>query len=421
MTRWSPGGAALAAALCVMLGAAPAAGAQEPQLNTVLNRASKSVVKVSATFSSEGAPFPVEKEDAVCLNTGFFVGTQGEVLTSLLGLAGCGEVTVLSPDGRRVPARVAAVDQRCGVALLKTDLTGTVPLEPVERPVPGGSWVFLAVALGPVEPAMASPGSAQPTKPAGGQQGGEAGVLVAPGLVSPRRASVRLQGVEWQDLMVVSAAVRTGAAAAPLLDGEGRLAGVVLGVATARGAADYLALPADRLTPILDELKAGRSRRLGWLGVCVIQDAPDREGARVKATLEGSPAHAAGIRAGDILLQVDEQVVDSPTALAQEIAEAGPGRTVTLRLLREGQIKAVPVRVGTRPVLICGGLRRAGDRTVRLRWPKASSPFLSAGPGVPDLVTELLEENRQLRERVQRLEETGGQAEQPGPQPKTTP
>ncbi|MCK4376061.1 MAG: serine protease, partial [Candidatus Brocadiae bacterium] len=237
-----------AAFLAIAFGVAGALHAQTEggEFARALRRASESIVRVSATFPLEKAPFRLDGADATTSNTGFFVGPEGQVLTSLLGLAGCTDITVVCTDGREAPAQVAAVDQPSGLALLKADLSGTAPLEFVKEPPAVGTWILLASARR--------------------QDGGTAAVL-APGLVSSRRASVRLQGVNWQGLMVTSVNVRRGSAAAPLLDPGGRLAGVVLGVASAGGAGDCLALPSEDLAPILEQLREGRSRRLGWLGV----------------------------------------------------------------------------------------------------------------------------------------------------------
>jgi S1-C subfamily serine protease len=277
------------------------------------------------------------------------------------------------------------MDQPSGLALIKTELTGTVPFELAPEPVPAGNWVVLASIP---------------------RQDEGVAVALAPGPVLARRASIRLQGVDWPDLMVAAVSLRPGTAAAPLLDPQGRLVAVVVGGGTTRGGVDCLALPADRLVPILKQLREGRSRRLGWLGLAILQEPGGREGVRVKATLEGSPAQAAGIQADDVLLQVGESTIDSPAVLAREVAEGGPGRTVAIKLLRGNEVKTVRVAITPRPFLICGGFRRPSDDLVQVRWRKAVGPFFSAEAYARDQerISELLEQNLQLRERVLDLE-----------------
>ena len=381
--------AALGAALCFLtaagsVGAVGRADAGE-QVHAI-QRASRSLVRVEASLPVQDAPFRLEPEDAVFSNTGFFVGSDGQVLTSLLGLAGCREIVVICPDGRSSAARVAAMHQPSGLALLTTELKDTPPLELLGEAPAEGSWVLL--------------GSAFP-------RDGGAVVVFSPGLVSSRTASVRLQGVQWEGLLAASLNVRPGTAAGPLLDPNGGLAGIVLGVAQGDAerahpvlpglldTPECLALPAEQLAPILADLREGRSRRLGWLGVTLVKEPEGREGARVQATLEGSPAHAAGIRAGDILLQVNEHTIDHPSVVARHVVEAGPGRRVEIRLLRGNEIKTVQVELGARPLLICAGQRMAGDSRVHMRAPRRV-PLPSPA--------ELLEENRRLRRRIEELE-----------------
>jgi S1-C subfamily serine protease len=332
-------------------------------------------------------PFRLRPEDATFANVGFFVDSQGETLTSLLGLAGCADIAVRCADGREGPARVAAIDQPSGLALLKTDLRDTVPLQSAAQAPSVGDLVLLASA-------RAADGSIS--------------TVLAPGLVSSLQASVRLQGFDWDGLIAASVHVRPGVASAPLLDMQGRLAGVLLAVGPEgqRDGATCLAIPSDELAAIVSRLREGKSRRLGWLGVAVSRESDRQEGVRVEAALEGSPAHTAGIQAGDVLLQVNEHTIDDPAVLVRHVVQAGPGRTVEIKLLRADQVKSVAVEVGSRPLLICGGLRRPGEDHVRIRWRGRMGAFPGFGgpaspPGVPP---DVLEMNKRMRRRIQELE-----------------
>ena len=124
----------------------PAAG-QESQacgFGPAVHAAASSVVHVRSTFSMGEEPFGPDAGEVIFSNTGFFVGTGGEVLTSLVGLVGCRDIAVTASEGRTAPARLVALDQPSGLAVLKAELTGTVPLELVESPPAPGSWALLA-------------------------------------------------------------------------------------------------------------------------------------------------------------------------------------------------------------------------------------------------------------------------------------
>jgi hypothetical protein len=229
---------------------------------------------------------------------------------------------------------------------------------------------------------------------------------------------VLLHGVEWPELPVIPLCAAAGAAAAPVFDADGQLAGLILGLRASSGAAvgpggempereaESLVLPAASLEPILARLRRGESRRLGWLGIAILQEGSERQGVRVWQVLEGSPAHEADIRPGDVLLQVDDSSINRPQVFTRHVARAGAGATVDIRLLRDGRIFNVTPILGPRPFLICRGVRSPGVDT-------------PSGPLASDLrdrtLDDVLRENRLLRQRIELLEgrlrelEDGGQ------------
>ncbi len=372
--------------VCLLIPTAAAARAGTPScdLSPALEAASKSVVQVRARLNAGKLPPKLEVSDGPCLNTGFFVGTDGEVLTSLVGVAGCEHISVLHPDGSRAQAEVVAMEQAAGLALLQSDFGDTAPLEPAPAPPREEELVLLAHV--PEADALE--------------------LQLSPGLVSGRSKEFRLRGIAWEGLMSVRAAAEPGTAGAPLLDVEGRLVGVVL---AARSPGQRLpeggcvALPLDRLQGVLSRLRGGESRRLGWLGVAIVAESGGLEGARIHNVLENSPAHQAGIRPGDVLLQVADHNVTDPEALGRWVAEAGPRRGVQVKLLRGDRMRTVQVDVGARPLLICGASRSRGEDRMRLRRARPGSGTPLEMPSREQL-RRLMEENRRLRERLRSLE-----------------
>jgi S1-C subfamily serine protease len=356
-----------------------------------MRHASRAVVRVKSTVPLEGVPVRIRAEEASFTNTGFFVGTDGQVLTSLLGLAGCSQITVTGPDGRTAEAKVKAFDQPSGLALLSTGLTETVPFEPALECPPPGSPVYVA----------ACGAAAEGTEP-----------VLAPGVVAEGCRPIRIQGLEWEGLVLASCALKPGSAAAPVVDAEGRLMGVVIGAAASApgeaGPGGSYVLPAAQLEPIMERLRAGQSRRLGWLGMIV---ATNREGGRGVAVLEvmqGAPAEQAGLRRGDVVLEMDGQALGTPAALAEQLTQADPGKEVGLLVKRrEGPVQAIRATVGPRPLLICGGMGRPGGEVVRVRWRRSVGAVRvpDRTDGAEEVLFELFDENEALRNRVRELEE----------------
>jgi S1-C subfamily serine protease len=367
-------GVALAVGAAEVAGVAGAA----PDFGKARKAADGSLVRVRATLAI-GAD--LAQAPATFTNTGFLVSPDGYVLTSLLAVAGSSQVRVVLPDSSVADAHLVAVDQAAGLALLKCDLTDATPMQfAVAAPVVG-QWVAVSYAVPD-----------------------EADAPHAPALelarVAALEGAVRLNGYRWSGLICAPAHVGSGSAAAPLLDAEGRVVGVLLAARCDRPftsfkqACEVYGLPAGHVQRILEKMRQGESRRLGWLGVAVAQESGDREGARVAAVLEASPAHVAGIRPGDVLLEINGTPIEQPVAVAEMVAEAGPQSGMRIKLLRgNGQIIQIAADLQPRPLAICTAPLRPG-----------AEPPLS--------LPEVVEQNRQLRARIAELEAARLQLEQ---------
>jgi S1-C subfamily serine protease len=304
--------------------------------------------------ASVGMPFGRGAEErplSVCENTGFFVDAEGTVLTSLMAVAGAERIEVLCVDGRRAEAEVVARDQAANLALVRTPL----------RETPGAARGTWSVAIGDTVFVRAVELA----------EGGPRGIVES-GSVSAVDGTVCVGGVRWTPVVSACAAVPEGAAGAPVVDDAGQVVGVVLASGgpqdpRAGGACESTCyvLPSGALWPVVEALERGESRRLGWLGVALQRERAGLEGVRVGLVLPGEPAHAAGIRAGDILLEVDGRPIDSVDVLADVVTAAGPREGVPVKLLRGEGIVDMPVDIGPRPLLITDYARVEGSRPPR--------------------------------------------------------
>jgi serine protease DegQ len=76
---------------------------------------------------------------------------------------------------------------------------------------------------------------------------------------------------------------------------------------------------------------------------------PRKDGAIVAGVMRGGPADRAGVRVGDILVDVDGHPIPNTATMLNVIAQLQPGTTVTFRFLRDGAMVQVPIRIGKRP------------------------------------------------------------------------
>ncbi len=260
---------------------------------------------------------------------------DGQVLTNAHNLRG-DEVTVTFHDGRSTRGQVTGVDGEGDLAVVSVDTTGATPLawsESAELAV--GTPVFAVAAT------------------AGG------GTRVTFGLVSATARAFRGPGGRRISGSVEhTAPLAPGSSGSALLDGEGHL----VGLNTNRiGEGFYLALPTDAaLRERIDALGRGESPSRLRLGVAIAPShvarrlrrsvgLPDRAGVLVRGVEDDSPAAAAGIEAGDLIVSAGGHEIADGDDLFEALGAVTP-----------------PFEVGI--------VRGAEERTVTVGAPKGRTP-----------------------------------------------
>jgi serine protease Do len=124
----------------------------------------------------------------------------------------------------------------------------------------------------------------------------------------------------------------------------------------------------------------------GWLGVSVVDLTPDvarnfgrpsYSGVVVSEVVSGSPAQRAGLRAGDIILEVDRTPVQRAQALRWKVAQAGLGNTLRVRITRSGH----PSLLAITPISMPAMAMKSPHGVLPPTGPEAAA---SPVPGVDD-------------------------------------
>ena len=159
--------------------------------------------------------------------------------------------------------------------------------------------------------------------------------------------------------MRLDVAIQDGFSGGPLVDGEGRVAGINTS-ALARAAA--LTIPTATVDRVLDRLLAGRTRR-GWLGIGAqpvrLPDAARRrladegveqgQGLLLVSVEPGSPAERAGLLLGDVLLALGAVRTEDVTDVLAAVAPERVGDTLSARVLRGGEPRELSVTIEEQP------------------------------------------------------------------------
>lgn len=262
--------------------------------------------------------------------SGVIVSPQGYIITNHHVVVDADEISVTLQDGRVFDARVMGSDPEIDLAVLKIEAEELKAAAFGESAsVRVGDWVL---AIG---------------NPLGYTYSVTFGIVSALG-----RGAVYLNSIE--NYIQTDAAINRGNSGGPLIDMQGR----VIGINTAISAAGQnigFAVPIDMILPSYEQiLKYGKVSR-GALGITMQELTSETKkslgvfsGALVNQVVPGSPADAAGLQPGDLIVGLDQVHVKNRAHLQSLVAVRRPGDEVGLEIRRADQTLNLPVTLGDR-------------------------------------------------------------------------
>jgi serine protease Do len=267
---------------------------------------------------------PLELPPQVLTGTGFIYDGSGLVLTSGHVVEGASTVRVTLRDGRELDADVKGVDPTTDVAVIAL------------RGQPGS---FETIELGSSDALQVGDWVLALGNPLGLDFTVTAGIVSAKG-----RQLTGGDGTQLEAFIQTDAAINPGNSGGPLIDLSGRAVGINAAIYGGERYVGYgFAVPIDLARRVASDLiEFGRVRR-PRLGIRVSDvTAVDAEayglerisGAEVNTVESGSPGARAGLRPGDVIVQIDDDPVPDATALTTRLAQMRPGDTVRLTVFR---------------------------------------------------------------------------------------
>ena len=265
--------------------------------------------------------------------SGFIISTDGLILTNAHVVRDAKEVTVKLSDRREFAAKVLGTDAATDIAVLRIAAKDL----PVVRL--GDSR---RIEVG--DPVMAI-GS-----PYGFEQTATSGIVSAKGRSLPNDAVV--------PFIQTDAAVNPGNSGGPLFDGSGAVVGVNSQIYSQSGGFQGLsfAIPIDVALKVKSQIVATGKASHARLGVTV-QDVNQAlaesfgikkpGGALIANVSKDSAAAAAGLKAGDVVLEVNGEAIERSGMLSSLIGLSAPGERVRLKVWRERAARDVDVKLGS--------------------------------------------------------------------------
>ena len=265
--------------------------------------------------------------------SGFILDPSGVVVTNNHVVEHANKIVVALNDGTELPAEVVGADELTDIAVLK--VAAPRPLPSVgwgdSRQVEVGDWILAAgnpFGLGP---------------------------SVSAGIVSARGRDIGAG--PFDDFLQLDAPINPGNSGGPTFNMEGQVVGLNTAILSPSGGSVGVgfAIPSEIASRVVAELRnKGRIER-GWLGIAV-EDTPaggqaggQASGIKIAGVDRAGPAARGGLLAGDIVVAVNGEHIDTARGLIRTIAALPPGTTVRLTVLRQGRDVEVAVTVGRRP------------------------------------------------------------------------
>ena len=284
-----------------------------------------------------GDRFGEESQRRSGLGSGVVVSPEGYILTNFHVIDGADEIEVANNDGRKYKARVVGSDPESDLAVLRIPADHTLPV------ITFGSSDSLRV--GDVVLAIGNPFGV--------------GQTVTSGIVSALGRS-HLGINTFENFIQTDAAINPGNSGGALVDANGHLIGINTAIYSQSGGSMGIgfAIPVSLARSIMEQIVRTGGVTRGWVGIEVQEITaelaesfrlPDTQGALIAGVMRGSPADKAGIKPGDVLIQVTGKLVKDAQVMLELIAALEPGKTASFGLKREGRDVTVEVTIGKRP------------------------------------------------------------------------
>jgi len=276
-----------------------------------------------------------EPQPSVGSGSGVIIRPDGYIVTNNHVVAGASEIRVTLNDNRSFDAEVVGTDPNTDLALIKirADKLPALTIANADH-VKVGEWVL----------AIGNPFNLESTV--------TAGIVSAKG----RNINILTDRAAIESFIQTDAAINPGNSGGALVNLEGELVGINTAIATPTGVyAGYgFAVPSTIMKKVVEDLIAYGKVQRAYLGVVIrnldsklVQDKhlSVNEGIYIDSVMESGAAKEAGIKEGDVIVNMDGQQMKSSAQLQENLAGHKPGDEVSITLLHQGKEKTVNVNL----------------------------------------------------------------------------
>jgi len=276
--------------------------------------------------------------------TGFIITNDGLILTNKHVAQAGDSLSVITSEGKSYNAKTVALDPTNDLAILKIEASGLPVVDLGDsNDLQIGQWI---IAIGNAL--------------------GELQNTVTVGVISARERQITAGGGTSQqeqlnNLLQVDAAINSGNSGGPLVNLAGQVVGINTAMATNAQNIGF-AIPINQAKSAIDSYKKSGKIIKPFLGVrytTITKDMIDSLNLKVDhgalvgagqgqaAVTSDSPAQKAGIKSGDILLEINGERIDENHTLGALISEYKPDDEIEIKIYRDNKESSIKVKLGS--------------------------------------------------------------------------
>jgi 2-alkenal reductase len=310
----------------------------ETSITQSVQNVGPAVVTVVGTVPGQMTIFGMSGDQTVS-GTGFFITSDGYILTNNHVVEGTKEVNIVLSDGSQQKAAIVGTDQYSDIAVLKTDgnVPASVTLGNSDRMDPGESVIAIGSPLGDFKN------------------------TVTVGVVSATGRSIDTgNGYTMENLIQTDAAINHGNSGGPLVNLAGEVIGVNTLVVRSTQGGDVaeglgFAIPINTAQAIADQIIEQGYFARPYMGISFQPinpsiaeryNLPAQWGAYITKVESGSPAAQAGLQENDIITKIGDITIDETHSYVNSLFNYKPGDTINLTVMRDGKETQLQITLG---------------------------------------------------------------------------
>ncbi len=295
--------------------------------STAVKKATSSVVTIyTQRFSTNSKKKPNQSN----LGSGVIITNNGLLITNYHVIDGADNILVHLSDGRSATAMVIGQDRETDIAVLKIPFRNLTEMEIQTQN---------KIDVGDIVLAIGNPLNI--------------GQTVTMGIISATGRN-RVGINTYENFIQTDASINPGNSGGALIDIEGKIIGINTAIFSQSGGSSGIgfAIPIQLALDIMQELIENGYISRGWFGVAGVQPTTenDNPGVLITEVFDKSPAEHAGIKAGDLLTQINNRDIRKIRDVVDQVATLRPGSYVLVTVIREQKEQQFKLLITERPI-----------------------------------------------------------------------